>query len=113
MNDKDDLKQELELFGTGMYTEEQLEAFHEACRELSDTICRFVTKIADVILDVFKRISGFLANTWDDILLASSTPKERHLMRYAKKRRTRKKYRNRIARRVLGIAKKGGEWREE
>lgn len=77
-------------------TFQQLEAAAAAVVRL--TVC--VKRVAEGMLEIARGI--------EKTIRTYATPKELHLMLHAKKRRTRKKYANRIARRAAALINKGG-----
>jgi len=55
------------------------------------------------VCDIIREAGKSISYTYNAILRAVATPKEWHLMHHAKRRRTRKKYENRIAHRTKAL----------
>ncbi len=55
------------------------------------------------VCDIIREVGEQISYTYNAILRAVATPREWHLMHHAKRRRTRKKYENRIARRTKAL----------
>lgn len=68
--------------------------------EQFETAVKTLTRIAVAALEIARGIA--------ESIRTQATPKELHLMLHAKKRRTRKKYANRIAKRAAALITKGG-----
>ena len=74
---------------------EAIERIAQACREILERIVEASRKIARAITPTFHR-------TWDALLRsANDNPKWWHLYKYAKKARTRNKYRRKLQRQLL------------
>ncbi len=74
-------------------SDELTEAIEEAREALA--------KLWQAILDEIRSILEAVCKAWECSFEAYSTPKERWLMLHARRRRVRKKYRDRIIRRML------------
>ena len=59
-----------------------------------------VEKIAEAIQPIIEKIGAFFSDLNESLLHSVATPKEWHYYKHAKKGRTRKKYRNRLERRL-------------
>lgn len=92
---------------------EALAALGAAVRRIADAWQRLVGTIAEALGPVIRRSAQLITrwtDNWADAMLrAVATGKEWHLMKHARKARTRKKYRNLLLRRWLALLAEGGE----
>lgn len=86
----------------GITAEEAVAVFTEKLPAIINAITAAIPAIVDAIRETVESIIRLAK--WiqidDEDLKAVATPKEWHLMNHAKKERTRKKYRNRLIRRL-------------
>ena len=97
----------------GHITEEQMKQLGEAATKAGtsmkraiDAFIEAVPAIVNAIVEALPPLVDVTAKAVEAALKEVATPKEWHLMNHAKKARTRKKYRNRLIRRLR--EQKGG-----
>ena len=62
-----------------------------------------VEKIAEAFQPIMEKIGAFFSDLHESLLHSVATPKEWHYYKHARKWRTRKKYRNRLERRLAAV----------
>ena len=85
---------------------------HEATRRLVDAFQEFAHTVAEVARETFTRIIPCLLDQIDGRAITAAkhaTPKELHYILHGRKARTRKKYINRVLRRVGKQSKEAGQ----
>lgn len=88
---------------------EALASLAAAIRRIADAVRQLAEVIAKSLRPVI-RTAGEMIDAWaDERLRAVATGKEWHLMKHARKARTRKKYRNLLLRRWLALLAAGVE----
>lgn len=81
----------------------------EAIARIYDAIAEAVKRMAEAFQPVVKAAVDWISGSYGSMLRSVATPKEWYLMNHARRWRTRKKYRNRLARRLLSIMAEGGD----
>ena len=92
-----------------IFDQEALERFKEALAQIVDVFNRMAEALAQAVKPMIEAATEWIRNLYEEMLHSVATPKEWHLMHHAKKRRTRKKYRNRLTRRLAAMLAEGGE----
>lgn len=103
----------IDRFAEDAFTAEMLqplvEAMTDLVRKLAEAIAPVIEKLARAITAAVKNITKQINAIWEELLHSVATRKEWHLYKHAKKRRTRKKYKNRLTKRLLAMMAKRTE----
>ena len=98
------------------FTPEDLEQIGNAAQHLGEALTRIresFTKIAEALAEALKpaieAATKWIGNFYEELLRSVATPKEWWLMHHAKKWRTRKKYRNRLIKRLTAALAERGD----
>jgi len=90
------------------FDQESIERLGQTLHRITDAFYEFAEALATAIKPIIQVITSRFYDLFMAMLHSVATPKEWHLMHHAKKWRVRKKYRNRLARRLLAQMKGGG-----
>lgn len=88
---------------------EILQPIADAMAAIIKALAPVFKEIAEAICEAAKRIAERFSELWDALLRSVATRKEWHLYKHAKKKRTRKKYKNRLTKRLLAMMAKRTE----
>lgn len=103
----------IDRFAEDAFTAEMLqplvEAMTDLVRKLAEAIAPVIEKLARAITAAVKNITKQINAIWEELLHSVATRKEWYLYKHAKKRRTRKKYKNRLTKRLLAMMAKRTE----
>lgn len=85
------------------YSPEQIKALYEKCKEVIERVVQVIREVWARIMEICGPVIDWFVKEATDALLkaANNHPKWWHLYRYAKKGRTRKKYKRLLMRQVV------------
>lgn len=86
-----------------------LEALGAAYHRVVEAAQRLKDALLEAFAPAFKSAGLVVRSLYDSMLRSVATGREWHLMKHARKARTRKKYRSRLCRRLLAMLAEKGE----